>query len=343
MTQLRPPRTLGRFLLVSVLFGGTFVAAKAALASVPPLLLVALRFDIAALVLAGYVVATVDRSAWLPQTRGDVGAILAAGVLAIGLANGLLFVGQTAVPSSVAAILFALVPIFSPLFAGILLSDERLSAAGAVGTLVGLLGVGLVIDLSPATLLATLSGGATIVLLGAGSLALGTVLIRRSHSTLSSTVRTAWALPVSALVLHGLSVVSGESAAAAAWTTTALVSLGYLGVFAGAVAYIAYFGLLDSVGATRSSLVFYVSPAVATLGGWLLLGESLSATTIAGFGVILVGFAILGYESLAPPLRRVAVRGRRGIARWRHGLRRWQRGHGTVNVRYDGSFEYDHE
>jgi len=299
---------------VSVFFGGTFVAAKAGQAYVPPLLLVAVRFDIAAVLLLGYVALTRSRAELLPKTPGDVAAILAAGVLAIGLANGLLFVGQGSLTSGVGAILFALVPIFAPLFAGALLADERLTAAGAVGTLVGLVGVGMVVDITPATVVETFSGGAVIVLAGAVSLAIGTVLIRRADSSLSSTVRTAWALPVSALMLHALSIGAGESTGAAEWTLGAAVAVGYLGVFAGAVAYILYFGLLEEVGATQSSLVFYASPIVATLGGWLLLGEALSATTVAGFGVVLVGFGIIGHESLAPVVRRAI--GRAGLQQW---------------------------
>jgi len=299
---------------VSVFFGGTFVAAKAGQAYVPPLLLVAVRFDIAAVILMSYVALTRSRAELLPKTPGDIAAILAAGVLAIGLANGLLFVGQGSLTSGVGAILFALVPIFAPLFAGALLADERLTAAGAVGTLVGLVGVGMVVDITPATVIETFSGGAVIVLAGAVSLAIGTVLIRRADSSLSSTVRTAWALPVSAVMLHALSIGAGESTAAAEWTLGAVVAVGYLGVFAGAVAYILYFGLLDEVGATQSSLVFYASPIVATLGGWLLLGEALSATTVAGFGVVLVGFGIIGHESLTPVVRRAI--GRAGLQQW---------------------------
>jgi drug/metabolite transporter (DMT)-like permease len=304
-------RLLVQFLLVSVFFGGTFVAAKAGQAYMPPLLLVAIRFDVAAVLLLGYVVLTRSPAEWLPKTRGDIAGILAAGVFAIGLANGLLFVGQGSVTSGVGAILFALVPIFAPLLAGGLLSDEQLSASGAVGTFVGLIGVALVIDITPATVVETFNGGAMIILAGAASLALGTVLIRRVDASLSSTVRTAWALPISAFLLHALSLGAGESPAAIEWTLGAIVAVGYLSVFAGAVAYILYFGLLDEIGATHTSLVFYVSPIFATLGGWLLLGESLSITTITGFGVVVIGFAILGHESLIPPVRRAI-----GQVRW---------------------------
>lgn len=299
-------RTIAFFVLASLFFGGTFVAAKAGQAYIPPLLFVALRFDIAAVVLLGYAALTTSRDELVPRTRGDVGGILAAGVFAIGLSNGLLFVGQGYVTSAVGAIVFSLVPIFSPLLAGVLLDDERLSAAGAVGTVVGLVGVALVIGIEPGNLLGAVNGGTAIVLGGAISAALGSVLIRRADTTTSSTVRTAWALPISALMLHAMSATAGESMAAIEWTPVAVLALVYVSVFAGAIAYIAYFGLLDDVGAIRSSLTFYASPVVATLGGWALLGESLSGLAVVGFATIVVGFAIMGHETLAATVRRLA-------------------------------------
>jgi len=100
-----------------------------------------------------YVGLTSSRSELLPRTRGDVGAILATGVLAIGLTNALLFVGQQYVTSAVASIVYSLNPIMTPVFAAFLLSDERLSPRGGAGMGLGLLGVGLVVSPDPANLL----------------------------------------------------------------------------------------------------------------------------------------------------------------------------------------------
>jgi drug/metabolite transporter (DMT)-like permease len=304
-------RRLALFVAASLLFGGTFVAAKAGLPYFPPLLFVALRFDLAAVVLFAVVVATRSPEDLLPRTRGDVVAILATGVLVIGLANALLFVGQQHVSSGVASVLFSLNPILTPVFAMLLLANERLSRRGAVGMLVGLVGVALVVGLDPASLLAGDARWKGVVFAGAVVGALGTVVIRAVETSLSSTVRTAWALPASAAVTHALSFLSGESVAAVSWTPTAVVALVYVGVFAGALAYIAYFGLLDAVGPIRGNLVFYAVPVVATLGGAALLGESVSSATVLGFLIIFVGFAVLASEpitaELAPRLRRLAV------------------------------------
>ncbi|SFK99702.1 EamA domain-containing membrane protein RarD [Halogranum rubrum] len=297
-------RRLVLFVLASVLFGGTFVAAKAGLEYFPPLLFVAFRFDIAAVVLAVYAVATTSRDQLVPRTARDVAGILATGVFVIGLANSFLFVGQQEVSSGVGSILFSLNPILTPVFAALLLSDERLSARGAAGMLVALVGVAFVVNPDPATLLGGAAVGKAIVFLGAVCGALGSVLVRWADTSLSSTARTAWALPVSAVLTHALSLGTGESLAAVTWTPMALVALGYVGIFAGAVAYIAYFGLLDDVGAIRGNLVFYVVPIVATLGGSVLLGESISTLTLVGFATIFAGFAVLGGDSLVEMVTR---------------------------------------
>ncbi|MFD1562958.1 DMT family transporter [Haloarchaeobius amylolyticus] len=285
------------FALSSLLFGGTFVAAKAGLAYFPPLLFVALRYDVAAVLMLAYVGLTSSRSELLPRNSGDVASILATGVLAIGLTNALLFVGQQYVSSAVASIIYSLNPIMTPVFAAALLSDERLSRRGAAGMGLGLVGVGFVVSPDPANLL----GGAVgkgILFAGAISAALGAVLIRRADSGLSSPVRIAWGLPFAAALSHLLAWTSGESAAAITWTTEALLALGYVSVFAGVVAYVAYFGLIDSAGAIRANLIFYVVPVVSTLGGWALLGETIDALAIAGFLTIFAGFAVLGSKSI---------------------------------------------
>jgi len=285
------------FAVAGVLFGGTFVAAKAGLAYFPPLLFVALRFDVAAVALIAYAVATTPRDQLLPSTWRDAAGILATGVLAIGLTNALLFVGQGYTSSAVAAIVFSLNPILTPIFAALLLADERLSRRGVAGMLLGFVGVALVVNPDPATVL-DLGVGKAILLGGAITGAIGSVLIRWAGGSLSSTARTAWGLPFAAALSHLLSWWTGESASAIVWHPEAVAALAYVGLLAGAVAYIAYFGLLDTAGAIRANLVFYAVPVVAALGGWALLGELVSTLAVGGFVTIFAGFAVIGSESI---------------------------------------------
>jgi len=292
-------RTALLFSVSALLFGGTFVAAKTGLAHIPPLFFVAVRFDIGAVVLAAFAATHLSRAELRPRTTGDVAGILATGVLVIGLTNALLFVGQQYVTSGVAAVIFSLNPILTPVFAGLLLADSRLSGRAVVGMGLGLLGVALVADPSPSALL---GGGLGVPLLFAAAVtsAFGAVAIRRADATLSSTARTVWGVPLAAVLSHALSVVAGESVASLSVPPVALAALLYVGVFSGAVAYLAYFALIDETDATRANLLFYFVPIVSAVGGWALLGETLSMLSLGGFGVIVVGFVLASGLSVDP-------------------------------------------
>jgi len=302
-------RTLAFFAATGVLLGGTFVAAKAGLEYFPPLLFVAYRFDIAAVLLLGYVALTRESGELLPKSRADIAGVLATGFVTVGLTNSLLFVGQQHVTSGVASIIASLNPVLTPVFAGLLLTDERLSVRSAGGMLLGLVGVGLVVNPTPANFLAGGMVGKAILLGGAASGALGSVLIRRADADLSSTVQTAWGLPFGALLAHAASLGLGESPAAVVWNAEALVALAYVSVFAGAIAYIAYFGLIEATGAIKANLAFYVVPIVATVGGGVLLNEAIPKLAVAGFLTVFVGFAIIATEDIdLPSIRRTPAR-----------------------------------
>ncbi len=282
------------FAFSAVFFGGTFVAAKAGLAYFPPLTFVALRFDIAAALLIGYLLLTRPIETLLPRTRQDVLGILATGGFVIGFANALLFVGQQHATSAVGAIVFSLIPILTPIFAAVVLPSERLRRREAVGLVVGLLGVILVVSPDPAALTGGAAVGRAIIFAGAISAAFGAVLIRWSNPGISSTVRIAWGLPIAALIAHSLAVITGESPAAIEWTIEAGIALAYVSLIAGVLAYVAYFSLLDTAGAIRANLVFYVVPVISTLGGIVFLDEAMTTTAVVGFLVIFTGFGIIG-------------------------------------------------
>lgn len=301
-------RTLVLFVTAAVLFGGTFVATKAGLAYLPPLLFVALRFDIGAVVLVSYAVVSMSRDDLRPRTAGDLVGIAATGLLVIGLTNVFLFVGQQYTTSGVAAIVFSLNPILTPVFAAVLLTDERLSVRAGVGMALGLAGVILVANpASGGTVSAT---GIAILAAGAVTSALGAVVIRRADTRLSSTARTVWGVPLAAVLSHLLSLGAGQSVSGLSVTPTAVVALLYVGVFSGAIAYLAYFALIDTAGATRANLVFYLIPVVSAVGGWLLLGETISALTLVGFAVVLGGFLLIGSETILATVREQVRDGR---------------------------------
>ncbi|WP_246279818.1 DMT family transporter [Natronomonas salina] len=282
------------FAALAVMWGLSFPAISVGLEYLPPLLFAAFRYDVAAVLLLGYAVATTDT--WRPVGWNNVSAILGGGAFLIA-GNGLLFIGQQTVPSGVAAILQALVPILTALWALALLG-ERLSAVGAVGAGLGFLGVGLIVQPDPNNLLAGDTVGRLIIVGQVVLVSLGGVIVQRAGPTMERVALTGWSMLVGGLLLHAFSLGAGELPGASALSSTAVGAVVYLGVFSTALAFLIYFTFLEERGAFETSLVAYLVPVVATVAGVFLLDETIGLLSVAGFVVVFVGFALLKRHAL---------------------------------------------
>ncbi|WP_290810765.1 EamA family transporter [Halovivax sp.] len=294
------------FLLLAILWGLSFPAIAVGLEYLPPLLFAAFRYDVAAVLLLAYAAVRID--GWRPSARNDLAAIAGGGLFLVA-GNGLLFVGQQTVPSGVAAILQSLVPIVTAVWALFLLG-ERLSPVGAAGVAVGFLGVGFIIQPEAGNLLAGDTVGRLIIVGQVVSVALGGVLVQRAGPTIDRVAFTGWAMLVGALVLHAVSLGAGELPGGDAAAATAIGAVVYLGVFSTAVAFLIYFAILEEHGAFEAALVAYLVPVVATIVGVFVLGESISALSIVGFGLVAVGFALVKRHALVDAFGAVADVGR---------------------------------
>lgn len=297
MSRLRVPALL---VGLSLLWGVSFPAISIGLGYLPPLLFAAFRYDVAAILLLGYAVVTAGGDGWVPTGRNNVAAIAAGGVFLVA-GNGLLFVGQQTVPSGIAAILQALVPIVTALWALVLL-DERLSAVGTLGVVVGFVGIGLIVRPDPGNLTGSDTLGRLLVVGQVVSVSLGGVLIQRARPSMERVAMTGWAMLVGGVVLHALSFAAGEPAPTALVDPIAIGTVVYLGVFSTAIAFVIYFTVLSERGAFEVSLVTYLVPIVATVAGVFLLGESIGPLSVLGFAIVFVGFALLKRHTIADVL-----------------------------------------
>ena len=287
--------TVGLFCALATLWGFSFLAIAIGLESLAPVLFAAFRYDIAAVLLLGY--ALTSGATWRPSSRANAAGVLAGGVFLVA-ANALLFVGQQTVPSGVAAIMQSLVPILTSLWALGLLPEERVSARGAVGVLLGFVGVGLIVRPNPANLLGADVVGRLLILLQVAGVALGGVLIQRARPTLDNAALSGWSMLIGGVILHAVSAGIGEPFTLPT-TAAAGLAVGYLGVFATAVAFFIYFTLLELRGALETSLVAYLVPVVATVAGVVVLGESITPLTVVGFFVVFAGFVVLKRQAIA--------------------------------------------
>lgn len=293
-------RDAGLFLALGLCWGGTFPAVEVGLTGVPPVLLGAIRFDVGALLMLGWVLRTADDP--VPRARGDLVAIAIGATFLVTVNIVFLFVGQQFTTGGVAAIVYSLNPILTTAFAALVVGDEGLDPRGYVGVLLGIGGVVLVANPGSARI-AIGQGtafGVALVFVATVSVSLGSVLLRATNTTTGALTRTAWVMAAGAVQLHLVSLAFGEPVPPLTRLSPAVITaIVFLGVFASAVAYSIYFTLLDQLGPFQINLVSYLVPIVATVVGALLLAEPVTGFTIGGFLLIVVGFALVKRRAVA--------------------------------------------
>ena len=274
---------------LSVLWGGSFFFAEIALESLPPLTIVTLRVGLAAITLWLVVLAL---KLPIPNSPPIWIAFLTMGLLNNVLPFSLIVWGQSQISSGLAAILNATAPLFGVIVAGILLRDESATPLKITGVVVGFAGVIVMMDLSS---IATSSLLAQLAILAAAlSYACASVYGRRFKATgLNPILVAAGQVTGSTLLLLPIALwVDGNDpyANVPAQIWAAIISLA---MFSTAAAYILYFKLLASAGATNILLVTLLVPVSAILLGWLFLEESLQTPHIIGMAMIALGLSAI--------------------------------------------------
>ena len=275
---------------LSILWGGSFFFVGVAVQELPPLTIVALRVGLAAVGL--WVIALV-LGLKPPRAPRVWLAFLCMGTINNAIPFSLIVWGQTQIASGLASILNATTPLFTVVVATCLLSDERATPLKLVGVITGFCGVVVMIGLpasaQPAPWLPQLA-----ILAAALSYAFGGVYGRRFKTLGVPPILTAAGqVTASGLIMLPLAFwLEGAGALAAAGTGTWSAILG-LALFSTSLAYIIYFRLLATAGATNLLLVTLLVPASAILLGVLFLNEALSVTQFAGLGLIALGLSAI--------------------------------------------------
>lgn len=271
-------------LSLSVLWGGSFFFVEVALQAIPPLSLVAYRVAIAAVFLWIFAFAT-RRS--LPRSRTVWAAFAIMGLLNNVIPFTLIVWGQTQIASGLASILNATTPIFTVVVAGMFLRDERATKLKLAGVAAGFLGVVVLIGPAAFSSLGFAVFAQLAILLAAISYAFAGVFGRRFNEMgIDPVVVAAGQVMASALFLLPIAALFDDSLAPGIVEPVILGSVLGLAILSTSLAYVLYFRLLSSAGATNLLLVTFLIPATAIMLGVGVLGETLNWNHILGMSII---------------------------------------------------------
>jgi drug/metabolite transporter (DMT)-like permease len=285
-------KTLLAFAIIYFVWGSTFLAIRIGVHEVPPLLFATMRFLVAGLVLYGWMIARGERS---PSRRQWMSVVVLA-LLIFVIDYGLLFWAEQRVPSGIAAVIMATIPVFIALSEILFLRTQRLTVRLAAALLIGIAGVAVLmsrsLNLGGAPIDRT---GAIAIIIGSLSWSIASVLTRRLPLPPSKVMSSGAQMLAGGVLLAFTAAAFGEFrnfhpsvVSARAW-----FSLLYLIIAGSIIGFTAYVWLIHHESPTKVGTYAYVNPVVAVLLGYFLGGETLGLRTILGTLFVLISVVVI--------------------------------------------------
>lgn len=293
-------------LILYVVWGSTYLGIRVAVETIPPFLMAAVRFVIAGSVILG-VVAVVRRGRLSRPTGQEWRDAFIIGSALMGGGMGMVAWGEQTVPSGIAGVLIAMMPVWVAVF-GRVFFGERLPRIAIVGIATGMLGVVLLVGQSVAIDRSLDPAGVLALLISPMCWAAGSLYsTNRARLHKDPFVTTGMQMLAGSLVLILGSVATGELAtfSPAAVSTDSIIAFVYLTVIGSLVAFTAFAWVLRHAPLPLIATYAFVNPVIAVILGWLILHEAVTPIQLVAGGVIIVGVAliILARSRMAAPAR----------------------------------------
>jgi drug/metabolite transporter (DMT)-like permease len=280
------------FAIIYIVWGSTFLAIRIGVREIPPFLMAGMRFTIAGLAMWIWMRATGTPSPTVREWRGAT----VLGTLMFLIDYACLFWAEQRVPSGIAAVILAMIPVCITLLEITFLRTQRLNLRLALGLAIGIAGV--VVLTNPWSSVGEASiddRGVIAILVSCCGWSIGTIVTGRLTLPSSKPMSAAAQMLSGGGQLLVLAAVTGEFAhfraqniSSAAW-----FSLIYLIIAGSIIAFTAYVWLLHYESPTRVGTYAYVNPVVAVILGAVLGGESMGRRTILGTAFILMSVAAI--------------------------------------------------
>jgi drug/metabolite transporter (DMT)-like permease len=282
---------------VCLLWGTTFLALRIGVMDVPPFLFTVLRQGIAGILLTGFLL-TVGKMG-LPS-RQTILEQAVGGFFLVSIGNGLVSYAEVHVPSSIAAIICSMMPVWVILINIMTTGDERPTFPVVLGLLIGLSGIILIFGENLGDF--TVPGyriGILVIFVANMGWAYGSIRMKKKNQKSNALMNAGLQMFFGGIFLIPASLLFDDFSGSIQWTSDAIYSLIYLIVFGSIVAYGCYSYAVKKLPMTIVSMYAYINPIVAMILGALLLNEKFNVrmgiamlVTVAGIYIVNKGFQL---------------------------------------------------
>lgn len=297
MAENRPLSHYLYLLFLSIVWGCSFLFLKIIAPTVPPITIAAARITIGALVIVSYVLMKGDKlpihsSIWL---KGSIIGVIGTGIPFILISWAMLYIN-----SGIGAICMSIIPLFVFVMAHFTTHDEKMSWAGLLGIISGIIGILVLfydtLNMSDVDAMGTYA--LIAMLIASFGYALGNILIRRYVKT--EPINTSFVmLTTSAIVIWPLALIF-EQPLSIDFGSVEVLSILYLGILPTGITTMILVMLTQKAGSTFVSYNTYIIPIVGVIAGYLFLNEALKETTFLSIMFIAIGIFISQRQRVSP-------------------------------------------
>jgi drug/metabolite transporter (DMT)-like permease len=281
------------FALVYFFWGSTYLAIDIAVEKIPPALMCGIRFSIAGIFMLAFCGL---RGRKIRYNLRQLGQMAVIGILLLVGGNLTLSYAETHIPSGLAALIVAAVPLWFLVLDTLILGDHHVSPRGKAGLALGVAGLVVLLwpQLMTSTHLERQQLWASLTLQGGCfSWALGSVLAKKWKSPdVDPFSATAWEMIAAGLANLLIAFVAGDPTRVV-WTTRGISAVVYLVICGSWIGYTAYIWLLGHVPMSKVSTYAYVNPVVAVFLGWLVLREPIDAYILGGSAIVVASVVLV--------------------------------------------------
>ena len=282
------PRVFILYALLCLIWGTTWLALKISLNYIPPIFGLGLRFTISSIILWPILLRKKPK---INRSSTAIKVYLSFSLLSFVAAYSLTYWGAQFIYSSLASIIWALLPIFVSIIAHFMLPSEPLTLRRFGGGLCGLAGV--------AFILSSNGGGEEVQMIGVLAIFLAVVLasgpnvyLKKHYKIVNPLHVNVIAQTIAAIVLIPLSFLL-EKPMTTIWNSTSIITLVYLAIFGTVITWTIYFWLYNHISVNQISTLGLVPPVFASIIGWIFLGETYGYELFIGGALVLLGVYLI--------------------------------------------------
>ena len=287
------PKVLAFYIALCIIWGTTWFFIKISLEGTPPFLGAGLRFLLAGLILWGIVFWRREYPVW---SATAIKVYLAFGVLNLAIGYSLSYWATKYIYSNLSAIIWAAFPLVLTLMAHFFLPEERLNLRKGISILLGMAGVILLLvdsgKLGGENVTAGILTIATAVVIAAWP----NIYIKQHRHEIRTIPMNAVSQTLAGLLILIISFIV-EKDQQMIMSFVNIGSLLYLVVFGTVITWLIYIWLFSHISVTLISYIAFFPPIIATIIGWLVLGEKLTPVMLVGAGLVLAGIILMGFKS----------------------------------------------